>query len=142
MADLRDLGRNMRVTARAVGDNATAAVREVSEKVGVTVVYGTPVDTSRARMNWQGSVGEPAQGVLAPYPSQPAGPNDGPRVAIASIRAATADYDGQKDGVFITNNLDYIQDLNNGSSSQAPADFVAQAVLVGARAASKVKILP
>lgn len=142
MADLRDLATSLRVTAKAVGTGAIAAVKEVSEKVGVVVVYATPVDTSRARMNWQGSVGFPVDGVLKPYPDQPSSPNDGPRVAIESIRAATSEYTGQPEGVFITNNLDYINDLNNGSSGQAPANFVEQAILTAVEASNSVKILP
>lgn len=142
MANLNDLANRMGILAQAVANGGVRAVKEVTEKVGVTVVYATPVDTSRARLNWQGTVGAPAEGVLKPYPLRPSSPGDGPRTAIASIKAAASDYTGQREGVFITNNLDYIDDLNNGSSSQAPANFVEQAVMVGVRAVSNVRILP
>jgi len=142
MANLSDLANRMRATAQEVDVGRVRVVKEVYEKVGSTVVYGTPVDTSRARLNWQGTVGAPAQGVLKPYPSQPSSPGEGATVAMASIRSAASRYTGQQEGLFITNNLDYIDDLNNGSSSQAPANFVEQAIMVGVRAVTNKKILP
>ena len=142
MGDLRDLAKSMVLTAKAVESNSHVCVKEVSKVVGTTVVYSTPVDTSRARMNWQGSVDTPKEGVLLPSPSQPASPSDGPRVAIESINHAADAYNGQTGGVWIANNLDYIQALNDGWSEQAPANFVALAVQAGVNAVSKVKLLP
>lgn len=141
MASLHDLARRMTLHAKAVQVNSQAAVRHVAKAAGTAVVYGTPIDTSRARMNWQTTVGSPAVGVLAAYPSQPGSPQEGTRAALASIDQATIAYAGQEGGIWITNNLDYIQALNNGSSAQAPADFVAQAVLAGARSLSTVRLL-
>lgn len=142
MATLREFANSMTRTAKTVGVNAIVAVKEVSKAVGVTVVYATPVDTSRARMNWQGSVNLPKAGVLSPAPAIPGSSSEGPRTAIKSINEATGAYNGQQGGVWITNNLNYIQSLNNGSSSQAPANFVEQSVLVGVNSISKVKLLP
>lgn len=129
-------------TAQAVAQNAPQAVKQVAEAVGHAVVYGTPVDTSRARMNWQSSVGTPLTGVLLPFPAAPSTPGEGPRVALASLSAATGAYSSQQGGIWIVNNLDYIGALNDGWSSQAPADFVAQAVLAGVRAVQNVRLLP
>lgn len=141
MSSFRDAAKSMRLTAEAVATNATQAVKEVSSTVGFSVVYATPVDTSRARMNWQGSVDVPKEGVLLPAPLQPSNPSEGLQVALESIRGAAASYNGQKSGVWIVNNLDYIQALNNGSSSQAPANFVALSVQAGAEAVKKIKVL-
>ncbi|WP_204863318.1 hypothetical protein, partial [Pseudoflavonifractor phocaeensis] len=78
------------------------------------IVNATPIDTSRARMNWQGSVGAPKSGVLSQYPSQPSSTEEGARVAIQSITSATGAYSGQQGGIWIVNNLDYIGKLNDG----------------------------
>lgn len=141
MANLHDLARRMRLHAQAVGTNSQDAVRKVAKAAGTAVVYGTPIDTSRARMNWQTTIGQPAVGVLSPYPSQPGSPSEGTQAALSSLSAATIEYAGQEGGIWITNNLDYILKLNNGSSAQAPADFVAQAVLAGVRSVSTVRLL-
>lgn len=142
MADLNTFSRNMRMIVQAIEINSITAVREVAKAVGTTVVYATPVDTSRARLNWQGSVALPKAGVLLAAPLQPPSSNYGRNIALSSINQATIAYNGQKGGIWITNNLDYIQDLNNGSSRQAPANFVAMAVLTGINAVSKVRLLP
>ncbi len=42
--------------------------------------------------------------------------------------------------IHITNNLDYIVDLNEGSSAQAPAAFVEEAVDAGVKAVNRTKI--
>lgn len=142
MANLHDLARRLTLYAKAVEVNSQAAVRHVAKAAGTAIVYGTPIDTSRARMNWQTTVGSPAVGVLLPYPSRPGSPQDGTRTALASLEAATISYAGQAGGIWITNNLNYILKLNDGSSAQAPADFVAQAVLAGVRSLSTVRLLP
>lgn len=142
MSDLYDLAKSMKLTAKAVSQNAIEVVKSVSQNVGVTVIYATPIDTSRARMNWQGTVNSPATEVLSPYPAKPSDPSVGSNVAIASIRKAVSDYSGQPAGIFITNNLDYIQKLNNGSSEQAPANFVAKATIIAVKSTKNVKLLP
>ena len=47
---------------------------------------------------------------------------------IAEGEAAIASYSGGQE-IHITNNLDYIDDLNSGSSNQAPPGYVQDAVL-------------
>ncbi len=142
MSDLRDLAKSMRRTAIAVGINSVEAVKSISKNVGVTVVYATPVDTSRARSNWQASITQPITGVLFQYPAKPSEPTIGPRTAIESINKAVSEYTGQPKGIFIVNNLDYIQKLNDGSSDQAPANFVAKSVIAAAQSTKNVKLLP
>lgn len=141
MGSFRDAAKSLRITAQAVDASATQLVKKVTEVVGYSVVYATPVDTSRARMNWQGSVGSPKEGVLLEAPLQPSDPSQGPQVALESIRGAAADYSGQNGGVWIVNNLSYIMVLNNGSSSQAPADFVALSVQSGVETIRKHKLI-
>ncbi len=141
MSGLADLARRMEIYAKAIEVGATQAVKEVAEAVGPVVVYSTPVDTSRARSNWQASVGTPIAQVLFPYPSAPASSDDGAFLAIKSIRAATTSYTGQSAGIFIVNNLDYIMALNMGSSSQAPPNFVEKAIVAGIKAARNVKLI-
>lgn len=125
--DLKSFGRKMRVTGRVVADNADKLVRAVAVAVDGTVVLGTPVDTGRARTNWQAELDKPATGTV-----QTAGAG----AAQASIDKAgkvIEQYNGDTHKeIHITNNLPYIGRLNDGWSAQAPAGFVEEAVHIGA----------
>lgn len=74
-------------------------------------VKDTPVDTGRARGNWQTSTGSPVQGEIARD-------DKGGSAAIAEILANTPSGAGQE--TFLSNSLPYIEELEYGSSQQAP----------------------
>lgn len=77
------------------------------------VIDATPVDTGRARGNWQTTVGQPAQGVVD---------RRGSSVAIAEV---VANLGSLSDVVFMVNNLPYIERLEyDGWSAQAPAGMM------------------
>jgi hypothetical protein len=59
--------------------------------------------------------------------------------ALAQGKGVIAGAKPEQD-IHITNNLDYIMDLNQGSSAQAPAAFVEEAVDAGVKAARATKI--
>lgn len=83
---------------------------------------GTPVDTGWARANWIPSVGSPT--------TAPVGSPDAVSSAAATQQAAIAEvaaYRGDQD-LWVTNNVDYISRLNDGSSKKAPAGFVDSAI--------------
>ncbi len=132
MAGLNEFSRRMKAHGRKVEANANALVRRVALAVDTTVVLATPVDTGRARSNWQASIGGPASGARDAYAPGTAGSTAGAnsREAIDQAKSVIA---SQRPGqaVHITNNLPYIGKLNEGSSAQAPAGFVETAVLVG-----------
>ena len=136
MATFKDLGRNLRKTAKAVPDNADKLVRKVSLAVDATVVLSTPVDTGRARSNWQVECNSPNE--TTNQIEDPSG-----RVAIESGKAKIAGYKGgtPQAAVYITNNLPYIGKLNNGHSAQAPAGYVEKAIGVGIDAVQGATII-
>lgn len=114
-------------------DRALATVEKQLDKVTVetlqkvvlaadsTVVLATPVDTGRARGNWLPSIGTPREETLRDK-FDPSGQN-----AIAEATALVSSVKAG-DTVYISNNLEYIQALNEGHSQQAPAGFVEKAV--------------
>ena len=121
----------MRVTGRTVSDNATDLVRRVALTVDSELVYSTPVDTGRARSNWQVEIDRPASGTVDPVPA-----------AVALERAAaTVQRSMPGSTIHITNNLPYIGRLNEGWSAQAPAGYVETAVLAGALRVRGAKLL-
>lgn len=143
MSDLRGFGRRMRETGRRVEENSSALVRRVALAVDSTVVLATPVDTGRARANWQVNIGSPAAGTRDAYAtgSQGSTASANAREALAQGRDEISRYRPGDDSINITNNLPYIGRLNDGHSAQAPSGFVERAVLVGVNAANSARIL-
>lgn len=122
MADLKSFGKRIRVTGRVVEENGNLLKRKVATAVDASLVLSTPVDTGRARSNWQPELNKPAEGESDPMPASEALAR-----AEAVIQAAQPD-----DEIHLTNNLPYIGKLNEGWSAQAPANFVETAVIDGA----------
>jgi hypothetical protein len=81
------------------------------------IVYKTPVDTGRARGNWQVTLDTPATGYNTDK-------KDGTGTA-AIAEGVSVITQAPNDGlIWITNNLPYIERLENGWSNQAPAGMV------------------
>jgi hypothetical protein len=79
------------------------------------VIKATPVDTGRARGNWQTAVGSPAQAETDRVDKSGG-------EAIAEVESKTPQGAGQV--TYLSNNLPYIDELENGSSKQAPEGMV------------------
>lgn len=86
---------------------------------------GTPVDTGWASANWWVSVGQAATG------------NDGSKGEVESQKAQQAtgitdllSWEPSKGVIYITNNVPYINRLNNGWSQQSAAGFIDKAVQI------------
>jgi hypothetical protein len=122
----------MRRHAERIEENANMLVRRAAIAVDATVVLATPVDTGRARANWQASLGGPETGVREAYIRGSKG-STGAANAHAAQEQARAVIAARRPGqtVHITNNLPYIGALNDGHSALAPAGFVETAVLRG-----------
>ena len=88
------------------------------------LVMRTPVDTGRARANWLPSAGSPDTGFKGEdYP---------PSLSLQDAeRYFTAEQykDKPLPVLYITNNLPYIQRLNEGWSDQAPLYYVEMAIM-------------
>lgn len=132
----------MVLRADELGQSVDRVVRTAALVVDQVVVLSTPVDTGRARSNWLVSVGVPRGGVIEPYaPGNKLGlgENKNAQGALDQARRAVA---VRPEGipVFIVNNVDYMGLLNNGSSRQAPANFVEIGVerAIGAIQASRI----
>ncbi len=101
-----------RFSVRA-GDSSDRIVRTVTLSLFNGIIRDTPVDTGRARGNWQTTVGTPASGVIDRTGSGP---------AMAEVEANTPDGAGQV--TLLSNDLPYIEDLEDGTSKQAPEGMV------------------
>lgn len=138
----------LRELAAKIKPNVLSLQRAAGLAIFQTLMTQTPVDTGRARANWLvGSGSAPAGAVAWPVPhgthKDPLKPNPA-RKALIGIDAAAGEgvIAGHADGdLHITNNLPYIQALNDGHSAQAPAGFVELAVQEGNQRIKAAKLL-
>ncbi len=79
------------------------------------LVLRTPVDTGRARGEWQLTIGAASDAELGRLD-----PGGGAELSLAVAKLAVLPPFSQ---VWISNNLDYIEVLEAGSSQQAPEGF-------------------
>lgn len=129
MSGLRDFARRIQRRAKRVDDQVNSAIKETALVADRELVIGTPVDTGRARSNWQLSVGHSLGAEIGPYVPGRKG-SSAAENAAAAIAQAQGAVSSRKSGqdIFITNNVGYIEKLNDGWSAQAPAGFVQTAV--------------
>jgi hypothetical protein len=110
----------------------TQVGRKVALELFKRVIYKTPVDTGRARANWQVTIGAQAGGTVEL--------ND--KSGGATMSKATAASAGFKAGdtIYLTNNLPYIRRLEEGSSQKAPAGMVALTVQEFAQIVNQISV--
>ncbi len=92
------------------------AIRKIAIDAFSEVILKTPVDTGRARGNWQVAIGEMPTGTIELD-------DKSGQIAIGKVQAEAM---GVKPGdvIYLANSLPYIQALEDGSSTQAPAGMV------------------
>lgn len=136
--DLTYFARRMSKIAQGVDKASTEVVRNLLRNMGPALGYSTPVDTSRARANWQAALGTAPTSYLYAKPAAPPSAAAGASAAIQSLSTIAALY---RPGVtvYVVNNAPYITDLNNGTSSQAPAGFVQIAIHVAIKSIRSVR---
>lgn len=127
---LADLAKKMNRAA----DRSEAVASELSKKfvfeITYRLVYDTPVDTSTALSNWQVFLNNPAPDEIGAYALGQRGSTAGAS-AGAALREAQAELAHKRPGqvVYLSNVVDYIKKLNEGSSAQAPPGFIEASIL-------------
>lgn len=142
MAGLGDFANRIRRRGRQVEEGVNRIVRKVALIADRELVLETPVDTGRARSNWQVSLGSPITSQREPYaPGEGLGKAEGQNAAGALAQAQ--ERIGKRrtgETVYITNNVDYIGPLNDGTSTQAPAGFVQAAITRAVKAVRSERV--
>lgn len=114
--------KNIRRRGRQVENAATALVKTMAKRTLRSLVLNTKADTGKARSNWRVGVGAPTRSVIEPYAPFPKGSKAGgagigeTANASAAIAAGNARINsvsgisgvGLKTGIFISNNVDYL----------------------------------
>lgn len=97
--------------------------KRIAAGVWKDLINGTPVDTGLAKANWQATNGEAATGTIETTDK------DG-SATIAAALATIAAADPLKEIMYLTNNLPYIESLEDGhSKTQAPHGWVESALV-------------
>lgn len=120
------IGTNIRVVVSDLEGGVENVIKKLTLDIVANLVRapsegGTPVDTGWARSNWIPSIGT--------SPESPAGSKE--NVTDAQRLSGEGEVLGYQFGqgtVYITNNVPYIKDLNEGTSQQAPEGFVQKAI--------------
>lgn len=114
--------------------NIVAVVFDVS----ALLTKGTPRATSWAANNWVPQSGIPFRETVG---SPDGNPSAGATVRSSALASLASSYKIRDGDIFVSNNVPYIQPLNNGHSLQAPAGFVQIAVLKAVDNAKKFKLV-
>jgi hypothetical protein len=124
---MKQLGQNIQ-------GNSLVLLRKLALAIDKNVVMATPVDTGRARANWQVQINGPAQGELE---------KEDPSGAVTIAMGQTVIMGVQHgQAIHITNNLPYVVVLNDeGTSAQAPAHFVEDAIKAATAYVNNFKLL-
>lgn len=125
---------------RVVVASLNGFVEQIIKKIVLDIVAnlqqspgsgGTPVDTGWASANWVPNIGGPFEGTAGTQAAAKSGQLSG-ESASGVARVATT-YRLIMGPVHITNNVPYILRLDQGSSSQAPKNFVRRAIVKSLR---------
>jgi hypothetical protein len=156
-ATLRDLAKYMINVGSGLPARTNEGKKVVAETILRDLLEVTPVDTGTALVNWITQTGVPNFRVIVPYAPSPQGRMKNGRwehtvdpsitaqanlptaLEISTKRIETAQ---PGEPIFISNNVEYIEELNNGSSSQAPVGFVDRAIILGSDTVKRVQVIP
>lgn len=115
--------------AEKINLGIAAVVERLALDIFNRITERTPVDTGRARQSWQVTIGEVGT-FVPPSLGKGTGANKGkdtPPQNPVAVFPTDINIDG-KQPVFITSALVYMEKLENGSSTQAPAGMVRLAI--------------
>ncbi len=109
---------NPKTVAARIRQDVVTVQKRIALQLLDGFVNMTPVDTGRARGNWQVTIGSPSLSVHENRYDKDGGPT-------ISTGSATIQSLSTLGAIYLTNNLPYILALENGSSQrQAPAGMV------------------
>lgn len=153
--NLNDLANRMDTLAKNVPVAASNLAKQVATVVHTDLAQVTPVDTGAAMSNWQVSLNAPVTGAADPFVPSPRGRMIGgkwthtvdPQITHQSnigpaLDAAKLIIEAKQPGeaIFITNNVPYIQPLDEGHSSQIPSGFVDRSLILAKDFIARAKL--
>ncbi len=120
---------------RRINGGVKRVTKDAAASVLRTAVRATRVDTGKARSNWIATLDQPNSGTIpahAPGNKLGRGERANATVAVNAGLAVIRQFSNVEAGsIFVTNNVDYIETLNDGRSGSAPDQMKEQAVQAG-----------
>lgn len=143
MKDISEAPADIEIDAKKLEANVHEILQQVSRAIHAELVDLTPVDTGRARSNWIVTQNEPANfGILPYHPGFQLGRGETANKTAAIMQGIVATNDvSARTQVWITNNVIYIGELNDGYSRQTPAGFVELGIAKGVLVGGKLNVL-
>lgn len=114
----------------ALGKHAERTIAKLTLDIHYNLLRATPVDTGWARANWVPSLGIPIEPPQPDFQTRDerAQAVSGARGAQEAGQASIVGYRLAAGPAWISNNVPYLEELNQGSSKQAPAGFAQMAI--------------
>ena len=114
-----DFTRQLKIAGKRTLEEVVKIEKTIVLDAFTSIVMKTPVDTGRARGNWQVNIGSPATT-----------PKGNSKTGRRPIRSGTAAINNARPhgAYYIVNNVPYVPYLENGWSRQAPLGMVALTV--------------
>ena len=129
MGTFATLSNSLRQQAKNIESNASLLVRRCATVVIEELAVRTPIDSGRAKSNWIVTLNSPTVAKIEPHHFGVLGSTAPQTIKTVQARAAIVINRFKiGDTVIIQNNLDYIVDLEKGSSKQSPAGFIHQSL--------------
>ena len=115
-----DFTRQLKIEGKRTLDEVIKIEKTIVLDAFTSIIMKTPVDTGRARGNWQINTGGPAAGFA----------KTNSKTGRAPLRKGTSEINNAPahSAYYIVNNVPYVPYLENGSSKQAPLGMVALTV--------------
>jgi len=116
---------NLEVAKVETGRQVVVIHKKIALELLRRCVEKTPVDTGRAKGGWQLTLGSPTDGQTGRSDETARGEADS-----GTVSAALAALAGLKafEVVWLSNNVEYIGELENGTSQQAPEGMLALSI--------------
>lgn len=129
MGTFATLSNSLRQQAKNIKSNTSLLVRRCATVVIEELAVRTPIDSGRAKSNWIVTLNSPTVARIEPHHFGVLGSTAPQTIKTVQARAAIVINRFKiGDTVIIQNNLDYIDDLEKGSSKQSPAGFIHQSL--------------
>ena len=128
---MKSLSERLKQRADNLHNGVTRVMRQVGLETLRDLTVSTPVDTGRARSNWLVGVNAPPTSEIEPYAVGSKGSTGGANAQMAfdAGEIVIKGFENKGDDtLYLRNNLDYIDKLNDGFSRQAGAHFIESAV--------------
>ncbi len=142
----RELPGFAKAMARKLPSAVNKVMKVAAKAAGSTAIETTRVDTGKARSNWRASLNAPTTGVIPPYaPGNKLGQGERANALAAKAQQSSVinRFNIIRDqAVFISNNVEYIGQLNDGGGPITfPGQMIEQGVLSAKVATTTVSIV-